>query len=75
MTSSMANTATTAATNNPSVISRYFVLAPPMTRANAAMHRYTRPVPRSGCVMMHRNGTIMMPKAFTYSRGSSRLPP
>ena len=72
---STTNTAMTAATKAARVISRYFGRAPPTTRATAPMHRYTRPVPRSGCVMMQANGTSMRPSALTYSRGSSSLPP
>ena len=57
------------------VMSRNFGRAPPTTMAVAPMNRYTKPVPRSGWVMMHRNGTSMIPSALQYSFGSSRRPP
>ena len=75
MASSTAMSAPKATTATASVISRYFGRAPPTTMAVAPMNRYTRPVPRSGWVMMHRKGTSMMASALQYSLGRPERPP
>ena len=75
MSWSIANTAAMAAIPNASVMSRYFGRAPPATSAIAPIARYTRPVPKSGCVMIAKKGTRMKKMTFMYSRRSSRRPP
>ena len=74
ISSSMAKTAATAATKAPSVMSRNFKRDPPMTSVTAPMNRYTRPVPKSGWVMMAANGTSSIPSTLQYSRQSSSVP-